>query len=286
MPGLPLALSNLLMGMHYGSEWGNADFLAVAREMGAQQAAAPAAVAPVVAVGAAERPLRIGYVSGDFNSHPVGYFLESVLAAHDRRRVTVLCYANNSRSDALTERLRGLADGWQEIVALGDEAVAAQIRADRIDVLVDLSGHTGNNRLGLFARRLAPVQVSWLGYFGSTGLPEMDWVLADRHVIPLGEERFFSEAVWRLPASYLCFTPPAVELPVGPPPMLAEGCVTFGCFNNRAKIGLACVALWSATLAALPQARLLLKARQFGDAGVREALRAQFAAHGIAANRL
>jgi len=279
------AHSNLLMAQHYAVDCGNADFLTSALEWAERHGAAQPPL-PFAAPKDAGGPLRIGYVSGDFNSHPVGYFLESVLAAHDRASVRVICYANNSRSDALTDRLKNAADGWREIVGVGDDAVEALVRQDGIDILVDLSGHTAANRLPLFARRVAPVQVTWLGYFGTTGLRTMDWILADRHVVPPGEERFFTEAVWRLPGSYLCFTPPAEELPIAPPPLLATGVVTFGCFNNRTKITSATVALWAKVLKTLPQSRLMLKARQFGDAGVRQALREQFYAEGVAANRL
>jgi len=284
-PTYAAAHSNLLMAQHYAMECGNADFLSAACDWAARHGR-PAEPDLHAAPRAPERPLRVGYVSGDFNSHPVGYFLENVLAAHDRSRVEVVGYANNSRCDGLTDRLRALADGWHEIVGVGDDAVEELVRRDGIDVLVDLSGHTAGNRLTLFARRLAPVQVTWLGYFGTTGLRSIDWILADRHVVPPGEERFFTESVWRLPGSYLCFTPPTEDVPVGPPPLFTTGCFTFGCFNNRAKISPATVALWAQALKALPQSRLLLKARQFGDAGVRQALLDRFAAHGVGANRL
>ncbi|MBP2295840.1 O-linked N-acetylglucosamine transferase, SPINDLY family protein [Azospirillum rugosum] len=288
-PHFPEAAGNLAMTQHYASECGNADFLATARESVARLGLATGVTAPPRAFPNAEdpdRPLRVGYVSGDFNSHPVGYFLESVLAAHDRAAVTIHCYANNVRRDALTDRLRARADVWRDIAGLDDDTVEGMVRGDGIDLLVDLSGHTAGNRLPLFARKPAPVQVSWLGYFGTTGLPAMDHIIADRHVVSPGEERFFTETVWRLPGSYLCFTPPSDRVPVTPPPMLGTGVVTLGCFQNRAKITSATVALWAGVLAAMPQARLLVKARQMGDAGVRQALRDRFAAHGIAANRV
>ncbi|MBK3803542.1 tetratricopeptide repeat protein [Azospirillum brasilense] len=284
-PGFSMAHSNILMAQHYLPECGNADFLAAARDWAGRNDGGLPVAAPVVRDNG-HRPLRIGYVSSDFNSHPVGYFLESVLRAHDRKAVTAFGYANNGRTDDVTESLRAAADGWRPIVGMDDAAVAELIRRDGIDILVDLSGHTGNNRLPLFARRPAPVQASWLGYFGTTGLPAMDWIIADRHVLPPGEERFFTEKVGRLPDSYLCFTPPAEEVPVGPLPMLGGGPVTLGAFHNRAKITRPTVALWAQVLTALPQARLLLKSREFGDYGVRQALRDQFAAHGIAPNRL
>ena len=285
-PDSPIAHSNLMMAQHYAPESTNADFLAAARNWGRQCSGARPLATPVVRDGDGARPIRVGYVSSDFNSHPVGYFLESVLKAHDRSSVTAIGYANNGRGDHVTERLRAAADDWRPIVGMSDEAAADLIRQDGIDILVDLSGHTGNNRLPLFARRPAPVQVSWLGYFGTTGLPAMDWIIADRHVVPPGEERFFTEKVWRLPGSYLCFTPPVEEVAVGPLPMLGGGPVTLGAFHNRAKITPNTVALWSRLLTALPQARLLVKSREFDDYGVRQGLRDQFAAHGIASNRL
>ena len=285
-PDFPMAHSNLLMAQHYAPEFTNADFLAAARDWARQCNGANPTAAPAVRDDDGARPIRVGYVSSDFNSHPVGYFLESVLRAHDRSKVTAIGYANNGRIDHVTERLRAAADKWRPIVGMSDEAVDNLIRQDVIDILVDLSGHTGNNRLPLFARRPAPVQVSWLGYFGTTGLPAMDWIIADRHVVPPEEERFFTEKVWRLPGSYLCFTPPAEEVAVGPLPMLGGGPVTLGAFHNRAKISPVTVALWSRLLNTLPQARLLLKSKEFDDFAVRQAMRDQFAAHGIASNRL
>lgn len=297
--------SNLAMAQHYTSDCGNADFLATAkagaaRFLGAEPGpGGDGPLRPFPNPPDPDRVLRVGYVSADFNNHPVGYFLESVLAAHDRAAVTIHGYANNLRHDDVTARLRASADVWRDVTGLDDATVENLVRRDGIDLLVDLSGHTAGNRLALFARKPAPVQMSWLGYFGTTGIPGMDAVLADRHVVPPGEERFFTETVWRLPGSYLCFTPPSFAvpgampgappsdpLPVAPPPMLKSGAVTLGCFQNRAKITPATVALWAAVLSAMPQTRLLLKCRQMGDAGVRRALWDQFAAHGIAGNRV
>ena len=285
-PDYALAHSNLLMAQHYAAEFTNADFLATARDWADRHGGGAPFAAPAVPGEDGARPLRVGYVSGDFNSHPVGYFLENVLAAHDPSAVAAIGYADNSRTDDVTQRLRAAAAEWRPIVGMSDEEVATLIRQDRIDILVDLSGHTGNNRLSMFARRVAPVQASWLGYFGTTGLPAMDWIIADRHVVPPGEEKFFTEKVWRLPDSYLCFTPPMDEVAVGDLPMLAAGSVTLGCFHNRAKITPATVALWAQVLTDLPQTRLLIKSQEFGDAGVRQSLRDRFAAHGIAPNRL
>ncbi|MFV3076127.1 tetratricopeptide repeat protein [Niveispirillum fermenti] len=287
-PGNRAADSNLQMALHYATSQGNADFLAAAQGWAARQVPGAMQTTPLPPRPAAAdgRVLRIGYISGDFKSHPVGYFLESVLASHDRRQVHITCYCNNDRYDGLTDRLRAAADGWVDIAAMDDDAAAARVRQDGIDILVDLSGHTDRNRLPLFARRPAPVQVTWLGYFGTTGLPQMDWVIADETVLPPAESRFFTEKVWHLPGSYLCFTPPEEAPPVAPSPLLNTGSLTFGSFHNRAKITPDTVHLWSRTLLAIPNARLLVKGRQFGDIGVRRGLRDQFMAQGVAPNRL
>jgi predicted O-linked N-acetylglucosamine transferase (SPINDLY family) len=233
-----------------------------------------------------ERRLRIGFVSADLHDHPVAYFLESVLASMDRTRTEVFCYDNSYAHDAVTARFVALAEGWRPIAGMPDVAVTELIRADRIDILVDLSGHTHGSRLGVFANRAASVQASWLGYFGTTGVAAMDYIIADRHVAPPGEDAYFSETVIRLPDSYLCFTPPAYAGPVAPLPAGADGPVTFGCFNNPAKLNPAVLALWSRVLAAVPRSRLLLKATQYRDKTLRRTLSHGFAAHGIGPERL
>ena len=233
-----------------------------------------------------ERCLRVGYVSGDFKNHPVGYFLESTLAAMDRTQCEVFCYNNGAGDDAMTTRLKALADGWRDIAGVADSDVTRLIRADCIDILVDLSGHTLGSRHGVFAQIAAPVQAAWLGYFGTTGLAAMDFIIADRHVAPPGEEAHFSERVVRLPDSYVCFTPPMQAGPVAPLPAGADGPITFGCFNNFAKLNPAVIALWARVLAAVPCSRLFLKAAQYQDKGIRRAVTADFAAHGIGPERL
>ncbi len=148
------------------------------------------------------------YVSADFHNHPVGFFIANILGAHDARGIESFCYSACQSSDSLTEQLRGDADHWRDIAGLDDADALALIRNDAIDVLVDLAGHTTGNRLGVFARRAAPVQVGWIGYCATTGLAAMDYLLADATVVPDGEDGLFTERVWRLPGQYLCFAPP------------------------------------------------------------------------------
>jgi predicted O-linked N-acetylglucosamine transferase (SPINDLY family) len=234
----------------------------------------------------AERRIRIGYVSGDFRRHPVAYFTESVLAAHDRAAVEIFCYSNVAMPDEITDRIAVGADHWQSISALEDGEAARLIAADEIDILIDLSGHTAANRLTLFASRPAPIQCTWLGYAGTTGLPEIDYIIGDRFVLPPEEAQLCTEQPFRLPNSYLCFTPPEAEIAVTTLPALSGGRLTFGCFNNLLKLNNSVVALWSALLAAVPNSQLFLKTAQLHNPDVCDRLESQFAAHGIAADRL
>ena len=282
-PGYADAHSNKLLALHYGAFDARGAIAAQARAFGAgvNRAGAPQAFAntPIP-----DRRLRIGYVSGDLRRHPVGYFLQSILRNHASDAVEVFCYSNNLKDDDLTASFQSEADHWRRLRGLTDEAAAGLIRADAIDILVDMSGHTALNRLPLFARRPAPVQVSWLGYFGTTGLTAMDYVLADRFVVPPGEEDAFTEQVWRMPGSYLCFMPPDMDVPVRSRDV--QGPVTFGSFNNLAKLSPHTVSLWARVVQSVPQSRLLLKTSQLADAAVCQAVRERFAGHGIEADRL
>ena len=277
------AHSNKLLALHYGAFDARGAIAAQARAFGASvnRAGAPQAFAnPPVP----DRRLRIGYVSGDLRRHPVGYFLQSILRNHASDAVEVFCYSNNLKDDDLTASFQSDADHWRRLRGLTDEAAATLIRADAIDILVDMSGHTALNRLPLFARRPAPVQVSWLGYFGTTGLTAMDYVLADRFVVPPGEDDAFTEQVWRMPGSYLCFMPPDMDVPVRSRDV--QGPITFGSFNNLAKLSSHTAALWARVVQSVPQSRLLLKTSQLADAAVCQAVRERFASHGIEADRL
>jgi protein O-GlcNAc transferase len=230
-----------------------------------------------------ERRLRIGYVSGDFHMHPVGWLLANVLPAHDKAQVEVFCYANDPVTDGVTARLKAAADHWRDIAGLADEALAARVREDGIDILVDLSGHTDKNRLLAFARKPAPVQASWLGYPGTTGLSAMDYLIMDAVTAPAGAEAWCAEALVRLPHGRFCYAPPADAPPVAERP---QGPVTFGSFNNLAKVGPDVVRLWARVLAAVPGSRLVLKWKALSEASARGRLTTAFAAEGIGADRL
>ena len=294
-PDLVEARSNLLFILSYRDDLSQADYLAEAVEFGRIATAkakpwrdwlVPLGSRAAPATGARAAPLRVGLVSGDLKTHPTGHFLESILAHLDRSRIELVAYPTRRFEDALTARIKPFFSAWTPLASMNDEQAAARIRDDRIDVLLDLSGHMNFNRLPLFAWRPAPVQASWLGYFASTGLPAMDYLLGDAHVLPSDAQAFYTERLWRLPDSYLCFTPPAEQVAIGPLPLAAQGHVTFGCFNHLMKMNEGVVDVWARILHAVPHSRLFLKAKQLDDAPTRETTLARFAARGIDASRL
>jgi len=267
-----------LLTLNYSDRLDAAFVAAEHRRLGGRLQASPAPVVPACH-RVAGRPLRVGYVSADFGFHVVSFFLAPVLAAHERSAVVVHCYFTGTHHDAQTARVRAHADCWRDIGALDDRAARAVLLADQLDIAVDLSGHTGGNRLGLFAQRIAPVQATWLGYPNTTGVPAMDFRITDAWADPPGlTEGLHSEALVRLPSGFIAYQPPPDTPDVAPSPCRATGHVTFGCFNNAAKLSDACLALWARVLAAAPGARLLVKARGLDDPEAGARLRARFTA--------
>lgn len=285
-PDLAEAHSNLLFTLNYTAALEPAQAWAEARQFGRMVAGRVSSPFKSWTCAIPPERLRVGLVSGDLCRHPVGYFLEAVLGRIDPRRLELVAYPTVNNDDELSARLRRHLAVWAPLVGLGDEAAARRIHGDGIHVLVDLSGHTAHNRLPLFAWRPAPVQATWLGYFATTGVAEIDYILADPHVAPPEEDGDFTEAVWRLPESYLCFTPPDLAIDVAPSPAQASGTITFGCFNNLSKINDRVVALWARSLTAVPGSLLFLKTKQLSDRAIREDLQRRFAAHDIAGERL
>ncbi|WP_328984863.1 O-linked N-acetylglucosamine transferase, SPINDLY family protein [Thiorhodovibrio winogradskyi] len=224
--------------------------------------AAPACV-PVSAPRAVhghKTPLVVGYVSPDFRSHPVAYFFLPLVEGHHRENVQVVCYASTSANDGVRRRIAAAADLWREVAGWSTQRVVEQIRADGVDLLVDLAGHTTGNRLDVFACRAAPVQLTYLGYPNTTGLDSIDYRLVDAVTDPPGPaDELASETLIRLEPGFLVFDPPADAPPVAQSPMLSNGYVTFGSFNKVAKLSPETLETWSALLNKLPTARLLLK---------------------------
>lgn len=230
--------------------------------------------------------LKLGFVSGDFRNHPVGYFFEGLLKYLDKSRFEVFVFPTHPKNDEFTDRLKSYFTHWIPIYEKSDRDASSLIYSYGIHILFDLSGHTACNRLPVFSFRPAPIQVSWLGYFATTGLPEIDYLLGDPFVTPNEESHHFSERIWQMPESYLCFTPPLEDVTVEPLPALNNGYVTFGCFNNLTKVSAPVVALWSRILHELPTAKLFLKTKQLIDPEARQRIIKQFADFNIAPERL
>jgi predicted O-linked N-acetylglucosamine transferase (SPINDLY family) len=230
-----------------------------------------------------DRRLRIGYVSPDFRQHVLASYHIPLLANHDRHQVEVICYSDVRRPDAITERIRGLADTWHDVTKLSDADLAQQIRADQIDILVDLAMHMAGNRQLAFARKPAPVQLCW-SYPGTTGNPGIDYRLTDAHIDPAGQhDDHHSEQSIRLPDSFFIYDPLATEPPVNPLPAASRRYITFGCLNNFAKVNEDVLALWAGMLSVVTQSRMLLMT----PAGkTRQRAIECFAAIGVRADRI
>ncbi len=233
----------------------------------------------------ADRPLRIGYVSAHFRKHAVSLFSEPMIAAHDYDGFEVTCYSDVRQPDEITNRFRGYADRWRDTAVMSDEALARRVRDDRIDILVDLAGHIGGNRLLAFARKPAPIQVSYLGYQHTTGMEAMDYRLTDDHADPPGmTDPHYTERLVRLPRSFFCYAPPDEAPPVNELPALTSGRVTFASLNQPIKIRPHTWETWARILTAIPGARLLVLAR--GSAEFERVARQMIARVGVDSQRV
>ena len=278
--------SSMLMTMYYLPEYSRDCLLNATRQWALQHVSGFTQLPNLLHSSDSRRRIRIGYVSGDFHTHPVSYFIEPILSNHDPSRYEIFCYHNDSTSDDHTHHLRTLSEHWRNISGQSDKAVIHQIRQDGIDILVDLSGHTGRNRLLVFAQKPAPIQATYMGYYATTGMQAMDYIIADRFVIPPDHEAHFVERVMRLPQSYLCFSPPPYPIDVSPLPALSAGKVTFGCFNKSAKLNYAVIETWSKLLHALPNSTLIIKCRAVDAQTTQDRYRSLFSQHGIGQERL
>jgi protein O-GlcNAc transferase len=232
-----------------------------------------------------ERCLRIGYVSPDFRYHALTRYFEPVMAHHDPRQLEIFCYAEVPVPDVVTSRLQSLAKGWRRTCGQTDEQMVEQIRQDRIDILVDLAGHTANNRLGVFAHKPAPIQATWLGYMNTTGLTTVDYRLTDDVLDPPGEPVRDTEQLFRLPRGMCCFAAPDDAPAVTPLPAFARGHLTFGSLHNLFKLNSRVFDLWSQLLKALPKSRLLMF-RHTLTGSARDDLRRQFVERGVGSDQL
>ena len=230
--------------------------------------------------------LRIGFVSGDLRNHPVGYFIEALCKHINTDRIELVAFSNIHKEDELTSRIRPYFSDWYSIVGMSDDKAAQTIHEAGIHILTDLSGHTAHNRLGVFAYKPSPVQVSWLGYWASTGVAEIDYLIGDPFVTPIGEDHHYSELVWRLPETRFCFTPPSTDVSINTLPYLRNGFLTFGCFNNLLKMTDHVVDVWAKILHKVPNSKLFLKANQLLEQSIAFEVLRRFSLHGIEEDRL
>jgi protein O-GlcNAc transferase len=233
-----------------------------------------------------ESVLRIGFVSPDFRRHPVGYFVQSFMMLHDRDSFEVICYSDVRDEDELTQSLIESADKWRRVFGVKDDKFAEIIRRDRIDILVDLAGHTKDNRLNTFIMKPAPIQVTWAGYVGTTGLSAIDYLISDRFQSPDGAEEYTVERIIRMPDDYISYTPPEYAPDVAQLPARENGYITFGCFNNLAKVSEEVIVMWSEILKLVANSKLFIKNPSFDDQSTVERFIRLFEAHGISADRI
>lgn len=281
--GASANLANLAFIQHYLPDFDPAFNRETARQFSTQLRPRTVPLAPRrVNAG----PLRVGLVSADLRTHPVGYFLQSVLAHLDRSRLQLVAYSNSAHEDETTAVLKPHFGAWRHIHALNDTETSQQISDDQIDVLVDISGLSAGHRQGVFALKPARIQATWLGYFSTTGNPAIDYVLADAITVPTNEEAFFVERVWRLPDIRYCFTPPHPAPSVTLLPAKLQGHVTFGCFQTLPKINDRVLRCWAAILKEAPTARLRIQNAEMDTSTTRACLEQRLQTFGFPQERI
>ena len=276
-----IARDNLLLNLNYTATDGN-DLADVHHLLCAYLPSAPRRPMP----DAAGRRIRVGYVSSDFRGHSVAYFMAGVIGTHDRSAFEVFCYSMTSSPDWMTKNFVRMAEHFVDLATCSDPEAATRIEADQVDILVDLGGHTTGNRLGIFALRPAPVQVSYLGYPATTGCSFIDYRLVDGLTDPDGSDSYSTERLVRLPAPFLCYYPHPDSPPTAPLPALGNGYITFGSFNHSSKISDDTLDLWSRVLAEVPDSRLFIKSRPFTDEAVCERFLQRFAQRNADTSRI
>ena len=282
-PGYAPAWHALLFNSLYDPEQTEESIFEIHRRWGQQVGVDPPVAAPArLHSDWPSRRLRVGYVSPDFHTHSCAYFLQPLFAEHDRSVVEIFAYSAVERPDLLTDWFRSHSDHWRNLRGLGDRDAAGLIRADGIDILVDLAGHTLNHPIEIFALQAAPVQVAWLGYPATSGLAQIGYRLTDSQADPPGDaDRFHTERLVRLPGGFHCYRAPVEAPEVSPLPAARNGFVTFGSFNNLAKVTPEVIATWARILDAVPRSRLLLKGRLLRYDDARARITAEFAQAGV-----
>lgn len=283
-PDHPGPRSALLLALHLDVAIGPEQLFKEHVEFGQRFGQAGAAPPPPALP---KRRIRVGYVSPDFRQHSVAFFIGPVLDHHDRSRFEICCYFNSLQADQITSHLRKSSEHWRDIAAMTDEQVEQVIRQDQIDILIDLAGHTNGNRLGVFARRPAPIQVTYLGYPDTTGLREIGYRITDPQADPPGQtEHLHTEKLLRLPEIFATFHPPSNAPPVAPLPSDSRGNITFASFSRYEKLTDAMLDLWAQVLQSVPQSRLIITAGVKLEPPMRSRLEGRFTRAGVSLDRV
>jgi protein O-GlcNAc transferase len=285
-PGLVMAHSNVLFCMLFSPRYSQEEIAQAHRVWAAQRTKHIVPIQHSTPRDPNKKPLRVGFLSPDLKVHPVGSFLAPVFRSRKSEEWEVVCYSDVLVPDRMTKWFRSRSDLWRDTAGLSNEQLGAIISEDRIDILFDMAGHTGNNRLLLFAAKPAPVQATWMGYLHTSGLTAMDYIIADKTCIPESEEHFYSEKVYLMPDGLFCYDPPQFAPAVNVLPAKEKGYVTFGSMNQLAKVRPEVIRLWSRLLLAVPRSRIVFRARALNDKAVRDRLALQFAACGIHEHRI
>lgn len=233
-----------------------------------------------------KQKINIGYISGDFRKHSVSYFIEPILANHDKNIFNIFCYSDVINPDPVTIKLKHYSDTWRPIYKLNNKELRTIIKKDNIDILIDLSGHTASTRLELFAHRSAPIQITYCGYPDTTGLSNMDYRITDNIADPEGSDKFYTEKLIRMKKCFLCYRPAKDTPKIIPTPAIENGYITFGSFNHLSKLSDETIELWSKLLIKNKNFHLILKAKQFTDEKVKDTIINKFVKHGVAFNNI
>ncbi len=280
------AWSELLFSLNYSEQFSPHEVFAEHLKYGERFPRVPAMAIDAARLKSGRR-MRVGYLSPDFWLHSVAHFITPILSRHDRGRFEVFCYYTGQREDAMTARLKNGSEHWRQVAGVSDEDLERILRADELDILVELTGHSNHQRLAVLATRVAPVQVTYLGYPNTTGVAAIDYRITDARTDPPGEsDGLHSEKLFRLPETFLCYAPPAVKVEAPAAPFHRTGHITFGSFNNFAKISPITIKLWSRVLASVPNSKLLVKTRGLQDPGLCTLLLGRFREQGIEADRI
>ncbi len=275
-----LVYSNLFLTMQYQSELKQKDWQEMLENFN-QHLSVLKELKKYTNQSLPDKKLRIGYISPDFKKHSCAWFIEPLLSHHNKDKIEFFCYSDVINQDSVTNNFKNIANHWRDIHGSSDEKVAELVYNDNIDILVDLAGHTAKNRLGVFAKKPAPVQVTWLGFPASTGLKTIDYKLSDRWLTPENMEEYFSETIWNLERVAHCYKIPDNAPEINTLPFLENGFITFGSFNNLTKVTKETIALWSGVLRSVSGSKLIIKAKQSSEQQVQKRIISWFKENGI-----